>query len=99
MKEYYIKHENFLRGYFTIWRGTLEHLINDVFGYTLDCGNSWDNKINKNPKTGKSLVNNLNRSASATRRYNDYYELLTREQYNEYNEKEDFSQSKTIYKR
>ena len=98
MKEYYIKKVNTTRDYFTIWRGTLERLIK-VFSYTLECGNSWDNKISRQPKTIKSLMNCLSRSADVTRHYFDYYELITKEDYDAYEEKEDFSQSKTIYKR
>ena len=26
----------------TEFTGTIEHLINDVFGYTLECGHSWN---------------------------------------------------------
>jgi len=43
---------------------TIEEAI-DYFGYTLQCGQSWQHepgnkKINRNPKTIKSLISNLN---------------------------------------
>ena len=59
----------------TTYTGTLEELENNVFGYTLECGHSWNNKIPRYPKTIKSLVNALNKSADECRRYNDYYEI------------------------
>ena len=96
MKEYYVKHSNSNRSYYTVWRGTLEHLLNDVFGYTIECGHSWDNSINAHPKTGKGLVSALNKSCTATNRYYDYYELITKEEYNNLPGTEDFSNSKTI---
>lgn len=46
----------------TIFEGTLEHLKNNVFGYTLECGKSWNPKINRNPKTIKSLIIAINKS-------------------------------------
>lgn len=61
----------------TEYTGTIEHLRTRVFGYTLECGNSWNPKINMNPKSGKALVNALNKSANECRRYNDWYELKT----------------------
>jgi hypothetical protein len=45
--------------------GTLEYLT-DYFSYTLLCGNSYNFKIDKNPKTIKSLVSNLNKSVDET---------------------------------
>ena len=45
-----------------IWEGTLEHLLGKVFGYTLECGNSWNRKINRFPKSGNALVTALNAS-------------------------------------
>ena len=46
--------------------GTLDELIT-YFGYTLEVGQSWqhekgNSKINRNPRTFKSLVTNLNRA-------------------------------------
>lgn len=41
--------------------GTLEELIN-CFGYTLEIGNSWNSKINRNPKTIKSFISNLQKA-------------------------------------
>jgi hypothetical protein len=48
--------------------GILEELI-EYFNYTLECGKSWEHeknnhKINKNPKTIKSLINNINWSVN-----------------------------------
>jgi hypothetical protein len=64
------------RGRSTIYEGTLEYLTTSVFGYTLECGNSWNKKINRNPKTGIALVKALNQSADECRDYSDYYELV-----------------------
>lgn len=58
---------------------TLENLVKH-FGYTLECGNSWNPKINRNPKTAKGLISALNKSVSETQGacYDpDYYELKT----------------------
>jgi hypothetical protein len=58
-------------------RGTIPELI-DYFGYTLECGHSWNKRIPLEPKTIKSLVNALNNSARETqgRCYDpDYYEI------------------------
>lgn len=46
--------------------GTIPELLED-FSYTLECGASWEHekgnsKINRYPKTIKSLVSNLNKS-------------------------------------
>jgi hypothetical protein len=61
---------------------TLEGHIG-YFGYTLECGQSWENergnsKININPKTAKSLVSNLNKAKSnsaANGNPDTYYKL------------------------
>lgn len=45
----------------TIKEGTVEELTN-YFSYTLEIGNSWNKKINKNPKTIKSLITNVQNS-------------------------------------
>ena len=42
-------------------KGTLEELIS-YFGYTLEVGHSWNSKIQTNPKTIKSFINNLSKS-------------------------------------
>lgn len=44
-----------------ITEGTLEELTK-YFGYTLEVGNSWNSKINTNPKTIKSLISNVQKS-------------------------------------
>lgn len=59
----------------TTFTGTLDELENNVFGYTLECGHSWNIKIPRYPKTIKSLIKALNDSAYECRRYYDYYEL------------------------
>ena len=64
------------RDYFV--KGTLPELI-DYFGYTLECGNSWNPRITRNPKTAKSLISALNKSVKETQGscYNqDFYELV-----------------------
>lgn len=69
------------RGNRTIYCGSIEHMLNRVFGYTLECGNSWNSKINRYPKTARSLVTALNKSAEECRRYSDYYELSSYEEF------------------
>ena len=49
------------RGRDTETEGTLEELIK-YFGYTLEIGNSWNKKINREPKTINSFVKNLQAS-------------------------------------
>ena len=49
----------------------LEHLIDDVFGYTLESGESLQyergcRKVNTEPKSGKSLVTALNNAVHNT---------------------------------
>ena len=46
----------------TIFEGSLDHLKSGVFGYTLECGASWNPKINRNPKTINSLIKAINMS-------------------------------------
>ena len=46
----------------TIFEGTLDHLRNGVFGYTLECGNSWNSKINRHPKSINALITAINKS-------------------------------------
>lgn len=57
------------------YTGTLEYLCNQVFGYTLECGHSWNYRIPRFPKGPKSLVKALNDSARECNHYSDYYEL------------------------
>ena len=61
---------------------TLEEAI-DYFGYTLEVGASWahekgNKKIDRNPKTIKSLITNLNNASSNAARNGcgDYYEAV-----------------------
>jgi hypothetical protein len=68
----------------TIYAGTIQELRTNVFGYTLECGNSWNKKISREPKTVASLVSNLNKSVSETQGGcfdRDYFEVATKEQY------------------
>jgi len=46
----------------SIFEGTLDHLKSGVFGYTLECGASWNPKINRNPKTINALITAVNKS-------------------------------------
>ena len=46
----------------TIFEGTLDHLVDGVFGYTLECGHSWNRKINRRPKTIGALITAVNKS-------------------------------------
>lgn len=55
--------------------GTVDRLVNEVFRYTLEAGNSRDGRINRHPKTAAGLVSALNKCATACHRYNDYYYL------------------------
>ena len=63
--------------------GTVSELVKQ-HGYTLECGASWqheegNSKINRNPKTAKSLVNMLNKAVnnSAANGYDGrHYELV-----------------------
>ena len=59
------------RGRAREYTGTLEHLVTEVFGYTLESGASWQyekgcRKVNTNPKSGKGLVAALNNSSHNT---------------------------------
>lgn len=69
------------RGSKTIYADTLEGLINKTFGYTLECGHSWDSKIPERPKTKTSLINALNRSADVTNNWSNRYELSSYEEF------------------
>jgi len=61
---------------------TVEEAV-DYYGYTLECGASWQHekgnkKINRKPTTIKSLISNLNNAANNTARNGcgDYYEAV-----------------------
>lgn len=60
-KTYKVKIEHTRRGE-RIVEGTLDYLVNQYFGYTLEIGNSWNKKITRYPKTIKSFVSNLQKS-------------------------------------
>ena len=77
-KEYTIA--SYHRGRCTKYTGTLSYLIDNVFGYTLECGHSWNSKISRRPKTATALVKALNQSVEETQGgcYDrDSYELIT----------------------
>lgn len=66
---YKVKSISYRTGSAVVHEGTIERLITEVFGYTLEVGASWEHekgnhKINRKPKNIKSLVDNLNWSAS-----------------------------------
>jgi len=63
MKTYTI--EKTRKGRSRIVEGTFEELCG-YFEYTLDCGKSWNSKINTKPKSIKSLVSNLQKSYNET---------------------------------
>ena len=71
-----------------VYKGTIDEFINNVFGYTLEVGNSWNKKVNRYPKTIKSLITNLNKAAEASCRfYQDrFYELSTEDEIKKFNE-------------
>lgn len=66
-----------------VYSGTIDELIK-TYSYTLDCGKSWEHqagnaKINTNPRSGKTLVKNLNNAVnnSAANGYaGEHYELV-----------------------
>lgn len=58
--------EKYHRGRYRIVCGPIEYLRDGYFGYTLECGNSWNPRINPYPKTGAALVSALNKSYRET---------------------------------
>ena len=77
MKTYTITKTRTQRNTITEFTGTIEELVK-TFSYTLECGNSWNPKINRNPKTAKGLESALNKSVQETQGssyYPDHYEL------------------------
>ena len=72
-----LKHRS-MTGRTAVYSGTIDQLRDDVFGYTLEVGASWDPKVNRTPKTARSLVTALNRSGEASGSY-DSYEVATDE--------------------
>jgi len=65
----------------TIYAATMEKMCHGIFGYTLECGNSWNNKIPREPKTVNQLVKALNDSARECNRYRDYYDVSSKEEF------------------
>ena len=60
------------------FKGTLSQLV-DCFGYTLECGNSWNSKIPTKPKNIRSLISALEKSVRETQGScyrQDYYEVV-----------------------
>ena len=53
------------RGSDRIVTGTIPQLVK-YYGYTLECGQSWNSKIKRNPTTIASLVSNYNKSIDET---------------------------------
>ena len=78
-KLYYVKSTH--KGKSTIYEGTMEYLSKQVFGYSLECGNSWNRKIPTEPKTLKSLVKALNDSAYECNKYYDTYYESNKEEF------------------
>lgn len=72
-KKYYVAKIH--NGNRMVFGGTLEELNTQVFGYSLECGNSWNSKIPRFPKSIKTLVKALNDSAYECNRYHDHYEI------------------------
>lgn len=68
------------RGDERVYAGTVDYLVDKVFGYTLECGHSWNERIKENPKTAPSLVKALNLSAAELNHYSDSYWLSTPEE-------------------
>lgn len=77
----------FHRGSHRVYAGTVEYLVNKVFGYTLECGHSWNERIKENPKTASSLVKSLNLSAAELNHYSDIYYVSTSDEIAAYNAK------------
>lgn len=77
MKTYTITKTRTQRNTTSTQTGTVEELVK-AYKYTLESGNSWNSKINTNPKTAKGLVSALNKSVAETMGscyYPDFYEL------------------------
>lgn len=65
----------------TLYCGTLQALIRGVFGYTLECGHSWNSSISENPKRLKSLVDSLNKSYEVCNKWSDWAEESTYDEF------------------
>lgn len=59
--------------------GTLEQLT-QAFSYTLLCGNSWNPKINRHPKTINGLINAINKSYQEKQEYGSFVKLKSKEE-------------------
>lgn len=80
MKIYHIT--KLRKGRVKVVSGTLEELVS-YFSYTLECGNSWNPKIKRNPKSFNGLISNLNKSVDEIQGgcFNrDYYREATKEE-------------------
>lgn len=73
----------------TVYGGTIDDFVNEIFSYTLECGHSWEPKVNRYPKSFNSLIKNLNKAneASCSHYQNTYYNLASDEQIAAYKEK------------
>lgn len=70
MKQYTVKSTDKNSGRSTEWTGTVDELVENVFGYTLRC-NGMGTKF-KRPKSAKALVNRLNSGNSYWSMRNSY---------------------------
>ena len=64
----------------SVWYDTMERMVDGIFGYSLECGNLWNSRIPRYPKTLKSLIKALDNSVYECRRYNDYYTQTSQEE-------------------
>jgi len=55
------------RGREHLYTGTVEELARMTFNYKLDCGHSWNSKINNHPRTANSLITNLRKAEDEVR--------------------------------
>ena len=76
----YVSH--LYRNHWSIYAGTVAGLVSGPFSYDLECGHSWNDRIPRFPKTAKSLVNALNKSADECHPYgSDRYEISSEEEF------------------
>ncbi len=66
-KIYTVRSTNYRNGSFHDISGTIEDLMKNSFSYTLKCGAAYErergnSKINRNPKSIKTLISNLNKA-------------------------------------
>lgn len=99
-KVHYVK--KYHRGKYRAIKGTLEQLTK-YFKYTLEVGNSYDEKISTEPKTFRSLMSNLDKSFRIKcGGYDpDWVDAITAEEYGDMDEdrREDLNESVTPSKK